>query len=185
MTATVEASAVTESELAWIRSVAVKRASFRGYQRRADSWGRGFIPSPTLVGLCGEYALCNYLNRCARCALTIDATLRRLGDDGADVVANGVRIQVKTMTIRGGAYLVRYDEHKPIRCDVFVFARWNERRPRVVELDGWVDRAAVLHVAPIVRSPRAGAEHYNYDVPREHLRPMRDLCAEILRGCTP
>ena len=165
-----------------LRDAAAQRAAYRGYARRQDAWGRGFIRDPILVGLVGEYANCKFLSR-RGFPCEVDLTLRPYGDGGRDIVVAGLRLEVKTRRKGLGqrSFVKRFDRGRilPIRCDAFVFAEWNDEPPiHCPLLLGWIWAPAARREC-FERSPIAKASHWNLKVRDVALLPMSRFIDEL------
>jgi hypothetical protein len=127
-------------ELEYLKSIAEAREKRRGYSRRNDSWGRGVIDNPTLMGLCGEYALASWLTERLGIPVRLDESDTPLGDGGTDFLIAAQRVQVKTRRRRGDSLLRRMNERGtlcPINWNFFVTATYNrEADESLVTLDG-------------------------------------------------
>lgn len=166
-----------QGEIRWLSEVARKRDAFRGYAHRSDAWGRGFIRNPGFVGLCGEHALCRYLNPRCGLELSVDTTLRTKGDRGCDLKIAGMVIQVKTRAVGQFNLVRRVTGSKrllPLSCDVFVFACLNLP---VIRLTGWITSSAAPLVA--LHIPSSVADHFNLRIYDTDLAPMSRLVEEI------
>lgn len=171
---------LSATDVKWLAAAADKRARFRDYRSRRDSWGPGIIANPIFVGLTGEHGLCVFLNKHAGCHAAIDAALRPNGDGGCDVAALGLSFQVKTR-LRGTSNLIRrVTESKRIAAvdpnAVYVFARWLPRES-VVYLLGWIWGRDAVAVAIQERS--AVARHWNLRLGDDRLESMWRLCDEL------
>lgn len=175
---------ITAGELAWVARVAAERDAARGYNRSADHWKRGLLwlgGNPTTIGLIGELAVCDYLNRKARCNLSLDTELRARGDGDVDLRVEGLRVQVKTK-VGGTRNLVRcFDPRRgelPLESDVYVFVRWCERR-ELAWINGCIGRKRMLEVGRRARARQA--EHWNIEISPDALAPIGALCDVIVR----
>ncbi len=170
---------LSAAERVQLRAAAAKREQFRGYAARSDAWGNGMIGDAVFHGLCGEHALCRYLNSALGLQLHVDLALRRAGDGGLDVNALGFRMQVKTR-VRGEQNLIRRLDHNkrivPIACDAFVFAKIV---PGGVQLLGWVTAEFARDGGAFAKSPRRDSGHFNLVVDGSDLEPMRRLSDRI------
>lgn len=169
---------LSAGEMEYLRSVATRREQYRAYSQRSDKWGRGYIDSPIFVGLCGEHAVCTFLNRRLSCRLSVDTKLRGRGDGGVDVDVFGVTLQVKTRA-RGDRNLVRRVDRKGIRglnVIAYVFCQLLTER-RTVLLLGWIKSDELRTYAKSERSPVD--VHFNLSVDAKYLRPMNSLLDEI------
>ena len=163
-----------------ILAIAKERDEYRGYRKRSDSWGRGFVSNPTFVGLTGEYAVCRYLSARSVCNLQPDIELRKFGDGGCDIDAGGLVVQVKTRSSGTRNLIRRVDAKKRIRgldCDAFVFASWDQKNMDV-SLLGWIYSAQARLRGSHTRS--SVATHWNLEVADDLLFPMKRLVEAIL-----
>lgn len=186
---------LTDGSLLQLLREAKKRSEYRAYSARPDQWGQGLtggtvIPNvgtideqtlPILTGMVGEYIVCHLLNRRTGVDAKVDFENRSGGDGGKDIVANGLRIDVKTRRKKDGrldTFLVRhateYGRQVPLLADAYVFAEWN--RGHVVDLHGYATRDDVeaSQIAPARRG-----NHTNYEIQPADLRPMSRLFDEI------
>lgn len=166
-----------------LRFHAVKRDSHRRYGERPDKWGRGLTNNPIFVGLCGEQALCVFLNRRAGCNCQLDVALHHWGDGGRDVVTDGLAFDVKTRAKHRNVNYVRGVDEGGRRCritaDFFVFAELNSGDQLFsVSLLGCLPASAVVQ-SPLKRSPVAA--HMNFEALDVALDPMTRIVDEILR----
>jgi hypothetical protein len=172
------------NRLRWLRDEADKRNAYRGYTRRTDAWGRGFIRNPALVGLMGEHCSCEYLTR-RGFPCFVDIVLRPYGDDGRDLEVCGLVLQVKTRRkgIARRSLVKRGDGRGrivPLACDVFVFAQWDETAPDdVPQLLGWIWARDARSYGVFERSPVSYADHWNLRIPDALLLPMSRLVDEL------
>ena len=171
---------LTPGDVLLIEEIARKRDEFRGYSRRPDQWGRGFLRtmSPTKVGLLGEHATATWLNRNAGCRLSVDADPKPWGDDGTDLQTDGIGIQVKTRATAKRNMFRRLDGRgrlRPMRCDLFVFCRYASDRE--IHLLGWLKSHEVTRMAKNVKSPVGN--HWNLVVEDYDLTTIRRLVDEI------
>jgi len=163
---------------------AALRDTFRGYQRRADAWGRGLVKNPILIGLVGEVALCAFLSSRGIPAAP-DILLRPKGDRGTDVSIGRLAMQVKTRR-RGvsGINLIRrgdqYGRIVPLSCDLYVFAQWDEQRARVAPLLlGWIWSTRARNIGSFGRSVIQQSGHWNLKISDRDLLPMSRLVDEL------
>jgi hypothetical protein len=166
-----------------LREAATTRAQFRGYARRGDAWGRGFIRDPILVGLVGEHAWCDYL-RHRGFPTWVDLSLRVTGDGGRDLQVCGLTFQVKTRRkgIAGRSLIKRGDGGHivPLQCDGFLFAEWNDIEPDTEpRLLGWIWASDVRRLV-FERSPITAATHWNVKVRDEQLYPPCRLVDDLI-----
>lgn len=136
-----------------------------------------------LVGLVGEAALCEYLTRRGY-EQRVDLVLRQFGDGGRDVEVSGLVIQVKTRRkgIGRRSFVKRGDRGHivPFKCELFVFAEWNETTPsEAPQLLGWMWSVDVSRGGRFERSPLARARHWNLRVRDLDLLPMSRLIDEL------
>jgi hypothetical protein len=178
---------IQRHEIIALNDDAAKRAAFRSYGDRADQWGKGLLPTTSivhigeapkaqvsiLVGLVGEYATKRFLTS-ARPSwqIEIDTELRGTGDGGIDILAFGLKVQVKTKTRHGGENLVKCATSYGWHC--VVFCRWN--MTDCVHLLGWTWKADVVSLAP-QPSPFGGWS--NFSVLDSALEPMSSMVSEI------
>ena len=181
---------ISTSVLARLRDVAEDRDRRRGYAARRDAWGRGFVKNPTLVGLVGEAAICEYVST-RGFRQSVDYHWRPFGDGGRDLVVEHLIIQVKTRRKNvSGCSLIRRGQRGrivPLACDLFVFVQWSEDAPEGAYLLGWQWAMFILRHAGFARSPLATADHWNLNVPDPFLQPMNRLIDEFRGrvGVTP
>lgn len=173
--------AITRSDLRFLQDKATQRARYRGYALRQDSWGRGLVANPILVGLVGEHALCVHLTRVGPWRLFVDVTLRENGDGGSDVRVGRSTLQVKTRKRDYGSLLVRrVDGRRRLRrldCDMVVSAQWDGSLG--VSLCGWISAAEASLCGRLRRSQYKGADHWNLVIPDTALYPIGDLVKEL------
>ncbi len=170
---------LTLSEVEYCRRVAEERNGFRRYSSRSDRWGKGLVDDPVLVGTLAELATAKLLNRRAGCSMSVDARLHSKGDDGCDLRASGIGIQVKSR-VKGSRNLIRrVDDRKrlrPLTAEVFVFCRYVHAQE--TRLLGWLYSDAVRRVSKHERS--VVGDWWNLDVDAIHLRPVHELVNEIV-----
>lgn len=169
----------SRSDFAFLREQAIRRRNFRGYAKRADAWGRGFISDPVFVGMCGEQACCAYLNRRLGTDLKVDTVLRYKGDGGVDIMVFGMRLQVKTRAIGSRNLVRRVTEEKkvvPIPVHAFVFAQLLESEGKV-NLLGWLPATEATEHGRQVKSGKAN--FWNLEVDAKFLEPMKDLAEHL------
>lgn len=174
---------LSRTELRILRDIAEQRNVYRGYARRADAWGRGFIKNPALVGLVGEHAVCKFLT-CRGFQRFADTALRPTGDGGRDIEVMGLVLQVKTRRngIGRRSLVKRGDRGRivPLSCDVFVFVQWAEESPDEAQLLGWLWAKDASRTASFERSPIPDATHWNLKIPDVLLLPMSRLGDELV-----
>lgn len=170
------AVSITSGDFAYLESAATARDKFRGYATRTDSWGRGFVDRPTLVGLLGEHAWCAFLNKQLGTRLMVDLELRPRGDGGVDINALGLTIDVKTR-VSGERYLVRRindrKEILPLDAEYYAFAKVVSNKE--VLLLGWTDRLSMTMSSKLLPSPTK-SPHWNLDIPETELEQPSALC---------
>jgi hypothetical protein len=175
---------VSDGVLSWLKRVAEDRDKYRGYSRRLDQWGKGLTSFPTLRGLIGEYALCQFLNRRIGTRLSVDESKRPYGDGGFDISPYGCRIQVKTKQKSIGSLLIRSATETGCRIEqpwfAVVCATWPAAcgldgkltNTETAFLDGWMlnKDATTRNQIPAYRG-----NHRNFEVPGREFCPMSDL----------
>lgn len=191
---------LSRGDVELIRREAARRDKFRGYSARRDKWGRGLVAgSPAFYGMCGEWSLCRYLNRRLGLGLVLDTVLRKGGDGGVDVVASGLRVQVKTLVTGVDLLIRRIDERKRVlglASEAYVFAAMSHRAPDLhepptlpclvdapstptgvkVDLLGWIARSDARRVGTSEHSRKG--DWWNLRIDRAHLQAMTRLCDE-------
>lgn len=170
---------LSRGDAAMLQRFAHERDNYRQYTQRRDRWGKGLIGGATFFGYCGEHALCVFLNRKLRTRLAVDTVPRRRGDGGLDVVVCGLGLQVKTSVTSALNLIRRFDAAagiRPLKSDVYVFARWHGES-LTVDLLGWAPRRDVLAFS--VRQKSERAPHHNLVVPHDRLRPMAQLLDKL------
>lgn len=178
--------------------IARQRTAYRNYQGRSDQWGKGQLPAidipgvgsvdqyaaPAAVGLIGEFAATNVINRrTGSLACRVDTKLRSGGDGGIDLSPFGYGIDVKTRTKHhGGANLIRRRRENGDlvrwKCNAFVFAEWQPPFKEVLVL-GWIPAADAAKFPESLA--RGGFSHWNIEIPDYCLRPISRL-TELLRS---
>ncbi len=175
---------LTQDDLDFLAKTAEERDRRRGYSTRRDLWGQGFVASPTLVGLVGEFATAQYLTEGLGATVPINTDDAPAGDGGFDLVKFGARIEIKTRRWRGESLLRRETEAGrlvPINWDIFVSATWErEAAPLVPTLDGWIFRRDFVEASGLVLG-RAGPWN-NLELTDVCLDPMPRLI-EALEVC--
>lgn len=169
-----------------------KRADYRRYGDRRDEWGRGLTgaivnanigtfdeaTAPILAGLIGEHCVCDMIRRRVKVPANVDFTLRPDGDGGKDIVAFGLKIDIKTRTKDHGVHLVRHANERgrkaQLKSDVYVFATWPKGRVCHVHGFVWRDFIAALEPHDAIRG-----NHTNYEIQPADLLPMSRLFDEI------
>lgn len=183
---------LTEAELFALFGCAKDRARHRDYGSRDDKWGRGIKGGltvggigelsqqerPIFIGLLGEYATQQYIDRrfpTAKCV--VDTSLLESGDFGVDLQAFGLKMQIKTRQGSSGANLVRRTNNRgkelPIKPHAFVFAEWNGGL--TVYLVGWTWARAVRE-KDLVESV---GEWKNASITDSELLPMSRLAHQL------
>lgn len=179
---------LTRGEKLHLQGLARHRESYRRYRDKQDLWQRGLVPHCVFLGLCGELAMCKFLNRRLGLSLDVDAEDRPRGDDGFDLHPLGLlRVQVKTRQRDYGSLLIRRETDGgrvvPIHWDVCVCATIarDDEAGAAVSLDGWVDRDDVIGLrrkfASFVAARRG--DHMNLEVGDERLSSVADLATKI------
>lgn len=185
----------TRSDLILIKDRARNQAKERDYRNRRDRWGCGLVgrrrpPNSTdlrpaeysgLLGLIGEWGTVSYLNRrMKRDVAMMDLTPLPRGDDGIDVIACGLTMQVKTQQNAAYPSLIRrvddFGRVIPIRSEACVFARFDRENQMGVWLLGWAWTREILGL-PVV--PARRGNHQNIEVPHALLYPMVRLIREL------
>jgi len=169
---------ISASEVEYVRLIAERRNSFRGYAHRQDTWGRGLIRNPAFCGLLGEHGLCSYLNKRLGTKLAVDGELRIRGDGGRDIEIAGMSVELKTR-VTGERYLVRrLDDRRRIKeivSDYVAFSKLISERE--IHLLGWQTRSQFRLLSKLVKSTRG--EWWNLDIDERELRPMSQLVEEF------
>ncbi len=148
---------VTRAELEELETVAKDRDARRGYASRADSWGRGIVSNPTLMGLVGEFCLSKHLEAKLGIKVGINLDDAPRGDGGFDLVVLGKKIQVKTRGRKGDILIRRLTEGNkivPIEWDVAVSVTWDSADPYVCYLDGFINRPDFLEQSEYAKGRR-------------------------------
>ena len=169
---------LTHTEIKYFSAAAIKIEEFRGYSQRTDKWGKGYIESPLFSGLCGEQALCKFLNRRLHTNLVPNTKIELLGDGGRDIVIDELVVQVKTI-VSGHKCLIRRISAKrrlkPLICHIFVFAKLTLP---TVKLLGWITAIRATEVGSSEKSSRD--EHWNLCIPKDELESITTLDKAIL-----
>ena len=183
------------AEVSFALSVARRRAAYRRYSGRVDSWGRGLVGDgsgvrPVWWGTLGECAFAKWADDRLGVGLSVSDADYPFGDPGWDFDVAGYRVQVKTAGADYTELLVRTTEFTPQRCDLFVRAHWHpprsrqrvrglfgthELRERAVDLCGWSWYFDVFRHGSVATG--AGGGHCNYVLPADRFRKMDDLAA--------
>ncbi len=175
---------MTGDELEILRAEGRMRANFRGYGKRNDAWGKGFMKTPTdpiFHGNVGESAFAKWMNHQLGAELfKPDLQLKPGGDGGKDFDVCGMRIDVKANLLPADSsfnLLVRRVDNGriiPLVSDIFVFV--STEKPTAPALLGWARREDMERFA---KSPRQNATHWNIEIPRDALKPMNRLVALV------
>ena len=189
---------LSDADLATARRLAWERVAARGYDRRADEWGYGYLGPwfANYAGFAGEIAFANWVARRLGLVVPVDSGYRPGGDGGVDFRLCGYGVQVKTAYTPYDVLLVRTrdavapaDEGPLVSWDVCVRVQWPPRASRssgrglfadgeradrnAADLCGVVWRADFKDVARI--EPGRGSGEWNYAVRPTDFLPLRTL----------
>lgn len=186
---------ISRAEFIMLKERATQQAIERDYKRRRDSWGRGLtgrdrppnvgdIRDPDysiLLGLIGEWGVCQYINqRLKSRPATMDLSPRKGGDFGVDLSVNGLTIQVKTQQNPVHPGLIRcvteYGENIHLRANCYAFTRFDRDRPEGIYILGWVWSKVV---AKLPSFPALRGNHMNIEVPSSLYLPASRLVREL------
>lgn len=157
-----------------LTAVADERYKMQNYAQKASQWQRGLRPDGILIGLCGEWAVREYLRGIGvPCAW--NPSYIRGGDRGVDLMIGPVRIGVKT----GYPAVRRFANGRlyKLDSDIYVFCYEPDMKASDgwhVKLRGWLSRMS-FEREPFTESPRG--THWNIMIQPDHLEPMHRLKA--------
>lgn len=169
---------VQPADMRWLTEVAMRRDEHRGYSMSRDSWKRGMVSNPTLIGMVGEFAIERFLLRRGIASSFVDDRLNN-GDGGVDGEIHGITYQVKTAQRLYSTCLVRRVNGRGVRplvADRFIFACW-KNGDAVCLLRGWCTKSDVRRYSSRIKSTRG--EHHNLEMPACELSPMGRLILAI------
>lgn len=183
-----------ESEVRLLLALARQRNNYRSYGAKSSRWKQGLHKCgehligigdvekpvlPILIGMVGEYGASRYINAAmGRSVCELDDVDRPRGDDGADLLPCGFRLQVKTRRTHSTNLIRRVSDQKrlvPINADAAIFCQW--RGQATVELLGWQYAAAIRELGVFEKSHRA--DHWNLVLKDAALKPLGDLIAKL------
>lgn len=170
------------------KRIASKRGEWRGSGWKGGLAGSLVVPGvgsltqqerPIYLGLGGEYALAQTVNRRMAAAVFVyDSVEYDNGDGGVDFVAFGLTTQVKTRGRDFDSLIRRITPRKqlvPVVCDIAAFCEWNGIDS--VKVLGWHFMDRIRELCPLHKSPVA--EHWNLCVNDRELKPIGDMISEF------
>lgn len=131
------------------------RATDKRYDKSADNVALHF------QGVRGEYAVASLLNE------PICLPVGKHGDDGADVIHKGYRLDVKTGRTRFGVKTL-----EGIKCDILVFVRHFTPDSLNVEIVGMISKKRFIELA---RPIEFNDKNTGYCVEVEYLAPFNKI----------
>lgn len=163
-----------------LERMAADRDKRRRYASGTTAWRKGFIKSPTLRGLWGEWAVAQFLRGCG---VVWKPQFVANADPGWDIELPGCEMKLDVKTLKpGGALLVKRineSDHpyaaSQIRATVpGVDFIWCEEHLEHLDILGWLVYDEVFD-GRLIKSRVAHSDHWNIQIDRQALRPMSRL----------